>query len=82
MSDDLYDLSGLAASLAGGLGELLAEAGAGEAPAVELAVPARPERGRAIAFKHSPPRTQWWYGSPRRILPARKSCSSRTTLAN
>src|SRR5450759_5079276 len=47
MTDDLYDLNGLATSLATTLRELLAEAGVAEAalPAVELALPARPEHG-------------------------------------
>ena len=47
MSDDLYDLNGLATSLAGTLRELLAEAGVADAavPPVELALPARPEHG-------------------------------------
>jgi arginyl-tRNA synthetase len=47
MTDDLYDLSGLAASLAATLQELLAEAGVADAavPLVELALPARPEHG-------------------------------------
>ena len=47
MSDDLYDLNGLAASLQGALDEELAAAGApvGAAPAVELALSARPEHG-------------------------------------
>ncbi len=47
MSYDLYDLNGLAASLQGALDEELAAAGAtvGAAPAVELALPARPEHG-------------------------------------
>ncbi|MBE3032242.1 MAG: arginine--tRNA ligase [Actinobacteria bacterium] len=47
MTDDLYDLNGLATSLAATLRELLAEAGVAEAalPAVELALPARPEHG-------------------------------------
>jgi arginyl-tRNA synthetase len=47
MSDDLYDLNGLAASLAAVLGDLLEEAGGGEAgpPAVELTLPARPAHG-------------------------------------
>jgi arginyl-tRNA synthetase len=47
MTDDLYDLNGLAASLAATLRELLAEAGVADdaVPAVELALPARPEHG-------------------------------------
>jgi arginyl-tRNA synthetase len=47
MTDDLNDLSGLAASLADTLRELLAEAGAVDTmtPPVELALPARPEHG-------------------------------------
>ncbi len=47
MSDDLYDLNGLAASLRGALDDELAAAGAAasEAPVVELALPARPEHG-------------------------------------
>jgi len=47
MADDLHDLSGLAASLQAVLGGILAEAGAGQVavPAVELAAPARPDRG-------------------------------------
>jgi arginyl-tRNA synthetase len=48
MSDDLYDLNGLAASLQRVLGLLLAEGGVDAttgAPAVELTVPARPEHG-------------------------------------
>ena len=47
MTDDLHDLSGLAASLQAVLGGILAEAGAGQVavPAVELAAPARPDRG-------------------------------------
>ncbi|MCX6364554.1 MAG: arginine--tRNA ligase [Actinobacteria bacterium] len=47
MSNDLYDLNGLATSLAATLGELLAEAGVADAaaPPVELALPARPEHG-------------------------------------
>jgi arginyl-tRNA synthetase len=47
MSDDLYDLNGLATSLAATLRELLAEAGVADAavPLVELALPARPEHG-------------------------------------
>jgi arginyl-tRNA synthetase len=47
MSDDLYDLNGLAASLAATLRELLAEAGATDVvvPPVELAQPARAEHG-------------------------------------
>lgn len=47
MTDDLYDLNGLATSLAATLRELLAEAGVADpaVPAVELALPARPEHG-------------------------------------
>jgi len=47
MSDDLYDLHGLATSLAATLRELLAEAGVAAAapPVVELTLPARPEHG-------------------------------------
>ena len=47
MSDSLYDLNGLATSLAATLRELLAEAGVADAavPPVELALPARPEHG-------------------------------------
>ncbi|HEX7610377.1 MAG TPA: arginine--tRNA ligase, partial [Solirubrobacteraceae bacterium] len=47
MTDDLYDLNGLATSLAATLRELLTEAGVADAdvPAVELALPARPEHG-------------------------------------
>ena len=47
MSDDLYDLNGLAASLQAALEEELAAGGATEvaAPAVELSLPARPEHG-------------------------------------
>ncbi len=47
MSDDLYDLNGLAASLQTALEEELAAGGATEvaAPAVELSLPARPEHG-------------------------------------
>ena len=47
MTDDLYDLSGLAASLRAVLGEILTEAGAGPVavPAVELAAPARSDHG-------------------------------------
>jgi len=47
MTDDLYDLSGLAASLQAVLGGIVAEAGAGQVavPAVELAAPARPDHG-------------------------------------
>jgi arginyl-tRNA synthetase len=47
MTDDLFDLDGLAASLQRSLDELLDELGAGpEArPLVELAMPARPEHG-------------------------------------
>jgi arginyl-tRNA synthetase len=47
MSDDLYDLNGLAASLQGALDEELAASGAtaGAARAVELSLPARPEHG-------------------------------------
>ena len=47
MTDDLFDLNGLAASLAATLAELLAEAGAdvSAAPAVELAPAQRPEHG-------------------------------------
>ena len=47
MSDDLYDLNGLAASLQAALDEELAAGGATEAtaPAVELSLPARPEHG-------------------------------------
>ena len=40
MTDDLFDLSGLAASLAATLADVLAEL-----PAVELALAARPEHG-------------------------------------
>jgi len=66
MTDDLYDLNGLATSLAATLRELLAEAGVAEAalPAVELALPARPEHGdlttnaAMVSAKHAgrPPR--------------------------
>ena len=47
MSDDLFDLNGLAASLEAALASVLAEAGGGDAapPAVELTLPARPEHG-------------------------------------
>ncbi len=47
MSDDLYDLNGLAASLQSALDELLAEGGgsAADAPVVELTLSARPEHG-------------------------------------
>jgi arginyl-tRNA synthetase len=47
MTDDLFDLSGLAASLGTTLAGVLAEAGKpqGTAPAVELAIAARPEHG-------------------------------------
>ena len=47
MSDDLYDLNGLAASLQAALEEELTAGGATEvaAPAVELSLPARPEHG-------------------------------------
>ena len=46
MSDDLYDLHGLAASLQAALDEELAPGGAEtRAPAVELSLPARPEYG-------------------------------------
>jgi arginyl-tRNA synthetase len=47
MSDDLYDLNGLAASLQAALDEELAAGGATEvtAPTVELSLPARPEHG-------------------------------------
>jgi len=47
MSDDLYDLYGLAASLQAALDEELAAGGATgvAAPAVELSLPARPEHG-------------------------------------
>jgi arginyl-tRNA synthetase len=47
MSDDLYDLHGLADSLQGALDDEMAAAGApaGAAPAVELTLPARPEHG-------------------------------------
>ncbi len=47
MSDDLYDLSGLATSLQGALDAELAASGASSAaaPAVELSLPARPEHG-------------------------------------
>jgi len=47
MSDDLYDLDGLAASLGATLAALLAESGtlATDLPPVELALPARPEHG-------------------------------------
>ena len=47
MTDDLYDLNGLATSLGAALSGLLEEAGVegSVTPAVELAVPARPEHG-------------------------------------
>jgi arginyl-tRNA synthetase len=47
MSDDLYDLNGLAASLQAALVDELTVGGAAEAtvPAVELSLPARPEHG-------------------------------------
>jgi arginyl-tRNA synthetase len=47
MSDDVYDLNGLAASLRAALGALLEEDGAAEAdlPPVELGLPARAEHG-------------------------------------
>ena len=47
MSDDLYDLNGLAASLQAALDAELAEGGIAEAaaPVVELTLPARPEHG-------------------------------------
>ncbi len=47
MSDDLYDMNGLAASLQAALDEELTTGGApaGAAPAVELALSARPEHG-------------------------------------
>ena len=47
MTDDLHDLSGLAASLRAVLGDVLAEAGAGPVavPAVEPAAPARADHG-------------------------------------
>jgi len=47
MNDDLYDLEGLAASLQAVLDELLGDAGVepGDAPSVELTLPARPEHG-------------------------------------
>ena len=46
MSDDLYDLHGLAASLQAALDEELTAGGAGtQAPAVELSLPARAEHG-------------------------------------
>ena len=46
MTDDLYDLNGLAASLQAALEEELAAGGAEvQAPAVELSLPARPEHG-------------------------------------
>ena len=46
MTDDLYDLNGLAASLQAALEEELAAGGAEvRAPAVELSLPARPEHG-------------------------------------
>ena len=47
MTDDLFDLNGLAASLEAALASVLAEAGGGDAPppAVELTLPARPEHG-------------------------------------
>ena len=47
MTDDLYDLHGLGTSLAGTLRDVLAEGGQDDAslPAVELALPARPEHG-------------------------------------
>ena len=47
MTDDLFDLNGLAASIAGTLAELLAEAGAdvAAAPAVELSPAQRAEHG-------------------------------------
>ncbi|MFA4964639.1 MAG: arginine--tRNA ligase [Thermoleophilia bacterium] len=45
MTDDLYDLHGLSASLQAALAGVLGEGGGAETPAVELAVPARPEHG-------------------------------------
>ena len=46
MTDDLYDLNGLAASLQAALEEELTAGGAEvQAPAVELSLPARPEHG-------------------------------------
>ena len=47
MSDELYDLNGLATSLAATLSQLLVEGGVADAamPPVELALPARPEHG-------------------------------------
>ena len=46
MSDDLYDLNGLAASLQAALEQELSAGGAeAEAPVVELSLPARPEHG-------------------------------------
>ena len=46
MTDDLYDLNGLAASLQAALEEELTAGGADvRAPAVELSLPARPEHG-------------------------------------
>ena len=46
MTDELFDLNGLAASLATSLAAVLTEAGAEDAPpAVELTLPARPEHG-------------------------------------
>ncbi len=47
MTDDLFDLNGLAASLSGALAELLTEAGAdvSAAPVVELSAAQRPEHG-------------------------------------
>ena len=47
MTDDLFDLSGLAASIGATLADVLAAAGAPQAaaPAVELALAARPEHG-------------------------------------
>ncbi len=46
MSDDLYDLNGLAASLQASLdGELAAGGAEIQAPSVELSLPARPEHG-------------------------------------
>ena len=47
MTDDLYDLHGLAVSLAATLSDVLAEGGLDDAsvPVVELALPSRPEHG-------------------------------------
>ena len=47
MSDDLYDLNGLAASLQAALEEELAAGGVASvaAPPVELSLPSRPEHG-------------------------------------